>query len=61
MSENYLDHRIQNGKIKDAILESIAENFPIEHQGRKLLVDNIYVEDKLRDDNFPEQKKFKII
>ena len=60
MSENYLDHRIQNGKIKDAILESIAENFPIEHQGRKLLVDNIYVEDKLRDDNFPEQKKFKI-
>ncbi len=60
MAENYLDHRLQNGKIKDAILESIAENFPIEHQGRTLTLENVTVEDKLRDDDFPEQKKFKI-
>jgi DNA-directed RNA polymerase beta subunit len=60
MKENYLNHRFQNGKIKEAILESIAENFPIEHQGRKLLVENLFVDDKLRDDDFPEQKKLKI-
>jgi len=60
MSENYLDHTRQNAKIKDSIQESIAENFPIESKGRKLLIDNINVQDTLRDDNFPEQKEYKL-
>ena len=60
MAENYLDHKIQNGKIKDAIVDSIAENFPIDHQGRQLVVNNITVDDSLRANNFTEQKKFKI-
>ena len=60
MAENYLDHRIQNIKIKDSIVDSIAENFPIENKGRRLVIDNIDVNDALRDDDFPEQKIFKI-
>ena len=60
MAENYLDHRIQNVKIKDSIVDSIAENFPIENKGRRLVIDNINVNDTLRDDDFPEQKVFKI-
>ncbi len=55
-----LNHRIQNDKIRSAIKESIEENFPIENRGKQLVIKNVKIEDSLKDDNFPEQKKFKI-
>ena len=60
MSENYLDHSVQNSKIKNSITSAIEENFPIEAKGRKLVINNVSVSDTLRDDNFPEQKEFKL-
>ena len=57
---NLLNHKIQNQKIRNAVKESIESNFPIESRGKTLVVKNVNVEDTLRDDNFPEQKAFKI-
>ena len=57
---NLLNHKIQNQKIRNAVKESIEANFPIESRGKTLVVKNVNVEDTLRDDNFPEQKAFKI-
>lgn len=57
---NLLDHRIQNQKIQTAIIESISDNFPLEDKGRKLTIKNIRILDSLRDDDFPQQKEFKI-
>tara|TARA_Y100000592_G_scaffold71410_1_gene111120 strand:- start:112 stop:615 length:504 start_codon:yes stop_codon:yes gene_type:complete len=55
-----LNHRLQNEKIRQTIKESIEENFPIENRGKQLVIKNVTIEDSLKDDNFPEQKKFKI-
>jgi DNA-directed RNA polymerase beta subunit len=55
-----LNHRLQNDKIRNAIKESIEENFPIENRGKTLIIKNVKIEDTLKDDNFPEQKNFKM-
>ena len=57
---NLLNHKIQNQKIREAVKESIESNFPIQNRGKSLVVKNITIPDTLRDDNFPEQKAFKI-
>ena len=57
---NLLNHKIQNQKIRDAVKESIESNFPIQNRGKSLIVTNVNIPDTLRDDNFPEQKAFKI-
>ena len=57
---NYLDHRLQNKNIFSSISNSIEAAFPVESNGRKLIIENVVVKDTLSDMDFPEQKKVKL-
>lgn len=58
--ENLLDSKLQNKEIKEAITESIKSLFPIESATKRLVLDNIYIQDDLDDLDFPQQKEVKL-
>ncbi|KKL74265.1 hypothetical protein LCGC14_2066590, partial [marine sediment metagenome] len=57
---NLFDHRLQNLQLENALKSSIKRIFPIENAGKTILLNNIYIEDNLDDNDFPVQKEAKI-
>ena len=57
---NSLDQDIQNEQIKTALKSSIKGLFPLEINGKKLVIDSIHIPDELADDDFPVQKETKL-
>lgn len=58
--ENLLQHYVQNQRIQKAIAQSIEDTFPIESDGKRLNINNIRIESKLNDWDFPKQRQFKM-
>ena len=59
-TDNLFDHRLQNVQLENALKTSISKIFPIENNGKKILLKNISIEDNLEDNDFPAQKEAKV-
>lgn len=59
-TENLFDHRLQNKQLQEALKTSINRLFPIQNNGKTLILNNITIEDNLEDNDFPAQKDAKI-
>lgn len=59
-TDNLFDHRLQNKELENALKTSISQLFPIENSGKKIVLNNISIEDNLNDYDFPAQKDAKI-
>jgi len=60
MQPNSLDHVFQNQNIKDSIKTSIEELFPISSNGKKLVMENVIIDDNLGETDYPRQKEVKL-
>jgi DNA-directed RNA polymerase subunit beta' len=59
-TDNLLQHNLQNKKLRETILTSIGDVFPIVSGDKTMTVENLRTEDNLDDWDFPKQRKFKM-
>jgi len=60
MAESALNFKKQNETIQRSLIESIKDIFPIEKNGKILELENIELDDKLDDFDFPAQREIKL-
>jgi hypothetical protein len=60
MADSSLNHYTQNALIQETIKEVIKKSFPIEAGGKRLEITDVYIDDKLDSDDFPQQKEHKL-
>jgi|AntRauTorcE11897_2_1112592.scaffolds.fasta_scaffold01676_6 hypothetical protein len=57
---NFLDHKVQNQQIQKSLQDSITNMFPVEQDGKKLILSNLQIEDTLGETDFPGQKETRL-
>lgn len=58
--EKALDPQKQNQTILDSVKKSIERTFPVESGNRKIIIQDVSIEDNLSDTDFPTQKEIKL-